>query len=180
MKLILLINELNVKRGKWVQPYIPIRGEELVDLVQTAYKRTPEGSFINSVGDLKPSEWLAKDFHNDERLDVSIFYRRARSGEKWKGNKIQGIGHDGSKEGKQIVLTKLVQLLKKRGWWIEASDKLEEVLYGMGVPYVKDEETLKTIYNDENLKMIGERGKYVREIGGGKKIRETTFGNPLK
>jgi hypothetical protein len=179
MKLISLIHELNVKRGNWVQPHIPIRGEELVDLVQTAYKRTPEGSFVNSVGDLKPSEWLAMDFHNDVRLDVTIFYRRARSNENWKGNKIQGIGHDGTKEAKKIVLTKLVQLLKKNGWWIEASDKLEEVLYGMGVPYIKDEEKLQSLYNDGTLKMLGEKGKYIRELGGGKKIRETTFGKPI-
>jgi hypothetical protein len=35
MKLILPLTEDNVKRGKWVNPHIPIRGEELVDLVQT-------------------------------------------------------------------------------------------------------------------------------------------------
>jgi len=179
MKIRIPIEELNVKRGKWVNPIIPIRGEELVDLVQTAYSRTPEGSFINSVGDLKPSHWIAKDFHNDDKLDVTIFYRNSRSGEGWKGNKIQGIGHDGSGEGKKRVLGKLNELLKKRGWWVEASDKLEEVLYGMGIPYVKDEDTLKRIYGDDELKMLGNKGRYERTIGGGKRIIETTFGYPI-
>ena len=54
------------------------------------------------------------------------------------------------------------ELLKKIGWWIEASDKLEEVLYGMGIPYIKDEDTLKRIYGDDELKMLGNKGRYER------------------
>jgi hypothetical protein len=179
MKIRIPIEELNVKKGKWVKPIIPIRGEELIDLVQRAYKRTPNGSFVNSMGDVKKSKWLSKDFHKGDELDVTIFYRNSRSGEVWKGNKIQGIGHDGSSEGKKRVLVKVNELLKKRGWWIEASDKLEEVLYGMGIPYIKDEEKLRKIYGDDNLKMLGDRGRYERTIGGGKIIRETTFGYPI-
>jgi hypothetical protein len=179
MKFILSINEYNVKKGIWVNPILSIRSEELIDLVQTAYKRTPEGSFINSVGDLKPSEWLAKDFHNDDKLDVTIFYRSPRNNEKWKGNKIQGIGHDGSKEAKELVLAKLIELLRTRGWWIEASDRLEETLYKNNVSYIKDELILKKIYNDNNLSLIGDKGKYIRYLGNSKKIQETTFGNPI-
>ncbi len=179
MKYILAINELNVKKGKWIKPMISIRGEELIDLVQTAYKKTPEGSFINSTGDLKPSEWLAKDFHNDDKLDITIFYRYPRNNEKWKGQKIQGIGHDGSKEAKDLVLTKLIELLRIRGWWVEASDKLEEVLYKNKVSYIKDEFLLKKLYNDKNLQLIGDKGKYNRYLGNNKKIQETTFGNPI-
>jgi hypothetical protein len=82
MKIRIPIEELNVKRGKWVEPIIPIRGEELVDLVKTDYRRTKEGSFVNSVGDLRPSNWIAKDFHNDDKLDVTIFYRNSRGGGK--------------------------------------------------------------------------------------------------
>jgi len=178
MKHIQKFEQFLEKRGVWVNPPISTRGEELVDLVQTAYKRTPEGSFINSVGDLKPSEWLAKDFHKDEKLDITIFYRNPISGEKWKGNKIQGIGHDGTKKAKELVLNKLVELLKTKGWWVEASDKLEEILYNRNVPYVKEKETLRKIYNSDSLEMIGNRGEYIRDLGSGKIIKETTFGYP--
>jgi hypothetical protein len=37
-------------------------------------------------------------------------------------------------------------------------DKLEEVLYA----YIKDEDTLKRIYGDDELKMLGNKGRYER------------------
>jgi len=172
------LNESEIPKGRWVKPKISKeRGEELVDLVQTAYRKTPEGSFINSVGDLAPSEWLAKDFNDDPKLDVTIFYRKARANETWTGFKIQGVGHNGSDDGKKLVLQKMKELLGKSGFWVEASDALEHVLYKMGVPYVKDEGFAQRVFPNTDLKMTGNRGQYTRKLGS-KTLKETIFGNP--
>lgn len=173
------LQENEIPKGKWVAaPTKAPRGNELVKLVQTAYKNTPEGSFINSLSDLTSSKWLGKDHDSDPELDVTIFYRAARGGESWKGYKIQGVGHDGSDESKKRVLQKLKELLSKNGWWVEASDALEHVLYKMGVPYVKDEGFAQKVFPNTDLKMVGDKGKYTRILFGSKRIKETIFGKP--
>lgn len=173
------LQESNVEKGKWVYPSISNRGEELVDLVQTAYKRTKDGSFVNSKGDLAPSNWVAMDFDDEPKLDVTLFYRTPRSGEQWKGKKIQGIGHDGSSDAKRIVLNKLSEMLKKRGIWIEASDAVEHILYKANTPYIKDKETIKRIFPDSKVEMTGFKGQYKRTLNSNKWITESVFGNPV-
>jgi hypothetical protein len=170
--------ENEIPKGKWVAP--PIKGQrgmELVKLVQSAYKNTTDGSYVNSISDLNPSKWLAKDYDTDPELDVTIFYRLPRSGEPWRGYKIQGIGHDGSPESKKRVLTKLKELLSKDGWWVEASDAMEHVLYKMGVPYIEDEGIVSGIFPNTDVKMTGNRGQYTRSLGS-KTLKETLFGRP--
>jgi hypothetical protein len=164
-------------KGKWVKPKIDKSGEELIDLVKTAYKKTSEGSFINSVGDLAPSEWIAKDFNEDPKLDITIFYRKPRANETWSGFKIQGIGHNGSSEAKEKVLQKIEELLNTSGYWVEASDAFEHVLYKMGVSYIKDEKFAQKMFPNTDLKMTGNKGQYIRNLSN-KKIKETIFGKP--
>jgi hypothetical protein len=152
--------------------------DELINLVQIAYKKTPEGSFINTKKDIVSSEWLSIDFDEYPDLDATIFYRESRPNEAWEGKKIQGIGHDGSKDAIKIVLQKLEKLLSQEGIWVEASDALEHILYKMGVSYIKNEEEAQNIFPNTNLKMVGDRGKYERELDNGKKVKETIFGKP--
>jgi len=161
-------------KGKWVKPKIEKSGEELVDLVQNAYKKTSEGSFINSVGDLAPSEWIAKDFNEDPKLDITIFYRKPRTNETWNGFKIQGVGHNGSDEAKEKLLKKVEELLKTSGYWLEASEALEHILYKRNVPYVDDESFAQKVFPNTDLKMTGNKGQYIRKINN-RKIKETIF-----
>lgn len=172
-----LFLEKELKKGKWGFPDVDDRADELIDLVQTAYRRTPEGSFVNSKGDLLPSEWLSIDFNQNPKLDATIFYREPRKNETWIGKKIQGLGHDDSKEAKTISLNKLIDVLGQDGVWVEASDALEHVLYKKGVPYIEDEDFLQSLFPNSGLKMTGDRGKYTRSVSG-KKIKETVFGKP--
>lgn len=152
--------------------------DELIDLVQTAYKKSSEGSFINTKKDIIPSEWLSIDFDENPDIDATIFYRKSRPNETWSGKKIQGIGHDGTREAINIVLNKLNKLLNQNGNWVEASEALEHILYKLGVPYIKNEKKAKNIFPNSNLKMTGDKGKYERTLENGKKIKETIFGKP--
>lgn len=167
-----------IPKKKWTNVEPLKYADDLIDIVQKAYRKAPEGSFIRSKSDLKGSDWHSIDIDDRPDIDATIFYRKSRSGEPWKGNKIQGIGHDGSREAIDKVLGRLETLLRKKGNWVEASDALEHILYKMGVPYIKDEEEARKVFPKSNLKMTGDRGKYVRELDNGKKIKETIFGNP--
>ena len=44
-----------------------------IDLVQSAYAKTPQGSFVNTVNDVTPSEWIAYDWDKDPEADSVIF-----------------------------------------------------------------------------------------------------------
>lgn len=147
--------------------------DDLIKTVQTAYAKTELGSFVNTVKDVLPSDWVAIDIDGDPDIDATIFYRKTKH-----GNKIQGLGHDGSDNTKKASIQKVVSLLKTNGWWIEASDAMEHILYKNNVPYISDEKTAQKIFPNSNLKMTGEKGKYYRKLNNGVTIRESIFGKP--
>lgn len=151
--------------------------EELISLVQIAYKNAPLGSFINTTKDMIQSDWKAADVDGDRELDATIFYREPKSTEPWKNLKIQGIGHDGSREAIVAVLSKLEDMLRTGEYWIEASDALEHILNKRQAPVLKDERYAQAVFPNTALKMISDNGQYTRTAGG-KEISETIFGNP--
>lgn len=168
----------SIPKNKWVKTDPIEYDDELISLVQNAYKNTPEGSFINTKWDDVKSDWLSIDIDEYPELDATIFYRGPREDETWTGKKLQGIGHDGSIESINILLNKLNKLLNDNGIWIEASDQLEKILYKMNVPYVSDEELVIKIFPNRELKFIGDKGKYIRKSKE-KELKETIFGKPI-
>jgi hypothetical protein len=153
-------------------------GDELVDLVKTAYSNTPQGSFVNSIKDVVPSDWDIIDFDDDPDVDSCVFYREPRSNENWSGYKIQGIGHDGSRASKDKAISKVTELLDMDGWWIESSDAMRAVLKKLNAPTVTDVDVLQQLFNDPNLKMV-DADTYTRKLHNGQTLRETVFGNPV-
>jgi len=153
-------------------------GKDLINLVQTAYSKTPQGSFVNSIADVVPSDWNVIDFDQDPDVDSCVFYRGPRGNETWQGYKIQGLGHDGSRPSKDKAIGKVHELLGKRGWWIESSDAMRAVLKKLNVPAVTDPRLLKRLFNDPNLTMI-DQDTYERYLPNGQKVTETVFGNPV-
>jgi hypothetical protein len=152
-------------------------GSELVDLVHRAYSMTPQGSFINSLRDVIPSDWNVIDWDHEPDVDATVFYRHARPGENWEGIKIQGIGHDGTRTSKDKAIAKVQEMLSKPGTWLESSDAMRRVLLKLSVPAVKNERVLQHLFNDPKLKMVSD-DTYVRTLQAGKKITETVFGHP--
>lgn len=152
-------------------------GGELVDLVKTAYTNTPQGSFVNSIKDVIPSDWNVIDWDQDPDIDSCVFYRKNRPGEPWVGYKIQGVGHDGSRISKDKAIAKIGNLLGKDGWWIESSDAMRHILLKLSLSPIIDEQFLQQLFNDSNLRMIDEY-TYVRQLPTGQKVKETVFGTP--
>ena len=151
-------------------------GNDLVGLVQTAYGNTPQGSFVNSIKDVVPSDWNVIDWDQDPDVDACIFYRGPRSGETWTGHKVQGIGHDGTRTSKDHAISKLHGLLLTPGWWIESSDAMRATLKKVNAPAVTDVKTLQRLFNDPNLRMI-DADTYTRKLNNST-VTETVFGSP--
>jgi hypothetical protein len=171
---------LEIPKNQWVVDISNVDKEEvgndLIGLVQTAYSNTPQGSFVNSIKDVIPSDWNIIDWDQDPDVDACVFYRGPRSNEHWTGYKIQGIGHDGAQPSKQKAIQKVTELLGRNGIWIESSDAMRAVLKKLNVPAITDVDTLQQLFNDPNLKMI-DADTYTRAIGSGN-VTETVFGRP--
>lgn len=170
------------KKNKWEvllsNPDKKIEGERLIDLVDTAYSVTPLGSFVKTINDVIKSQWVVIDYNEEDGIDACVFYRNSRTDENWLGQKIQGIGHDGEKDSKKIVVKKMVDLLEKDGYWTEVSDKMEEVIRRNGCRVVTDLETLQKLFPNSNIEML-EAGQYQRTIDNGEVVKETVFGFPI-
>lgn len=153
-------------------------GNDLIQLVQNAYKNTNLGSFVNSLHDVKRSDWLVLDWDDCNQPDSAIFYRKSLPNENWIGFKIQGIGYDNHLKSKQSAIEKVKQQLLKDGWWIESSHAMAKTLGKIGAPPVKDEKLLRAIFPNSNLKMLDQTGMYERSLDGGRVIQEHIFGKP--
>lgn len=154
-------------------------GKELIQLVHTAYKNTNLGSFVNSLNDVRRSDWLVLDWDDCNQPDCAIFYRKNRPDENWIGYKIQGIGHDNHTESKNRVITRVKQQLTKDGWWIESSNAMAKTLDYLGMPAVKNEALLRSIFPNTNLQIIDQTGRYQRKLPRGTTIQEIVFGKPI-
>lgn len=153
-------------------------GTDLIGLVQQAYSNTPQGSFVNSIKDVIPSDWNVIDWDQDPDIDACVFYRSPRSNEQWSGHKIQGLGHDGTRVSKDRAVGKTRELLEQAGWWIESSDAMRAVLKKLNAPVVTNLEVLQKLFNDPKLKMI-DADTYQRVLPTGGTVTETVFGNPV-
>lgn len=176
-----LEEEINLQKNQWELLISSSdkqeAGPELVDLVKHAYSVTPKGSMIQSLKDVIPSDWNVIDWDQDPDIDACVFYRKNRQGESWVGYKIQGLGHDGTRQSKDKAIHKMLDLLKKPGVWIESSDALRHVLHKMNAPSVKDERFLQQLFNDQSLHMVQD-DTYRRTLHNGQEIQETVFGQP--
>ena len=176
-----IINEVQLSKNQWEllisNSDKEELGHELVDLVKHAYSNTPDGSFVNSIRDVIPSDWRVIDWDDEPDVDATVFYRQARGNETWSGFKIQGIGHDGAQTSKAKAVGQVREMLAMPGVWIESSDAMRAVLKKHGAAAVTDQEFLQRLFNDPDLRMVSE-DTYQRRLGN-RVIEETVFGDPL-
>lgn len=151
-----------------------IFADQLIAIVSRTYSRTRFGSFIKTVDDVMASKWII--YLVDGRVQACIFYRHERKDELWMGQKIQGIGHDGTADRKTIVLALLKQLLNSNDWWVETGGALRIRLLKDGVRAINDQNLLRILFKDPKLAMINDY-TYKRLIGENE-IQETSFGHP--
>lgn len=183
LKTILLENRLESllrRRGEWI--LLSSSGEAmemyktLIDLVSNAYKNTKLGSFLKYRSDVGNSQhWEIINLDDDPEPDVCIFGRKPGSHEKWRGIKIQGLGHDGQRISKAAAIEKIVTLLTKGGFWIEASDAMEKVLRGKNVSICEEEDVASAF--PHGIDEYNSDGSYVRSLPNGVQIHETSFGD---
>lgn len=162
---------------KWVAlktTDLRVNASDLLDIIVKSYAPVGGHPEFKSPADITSSDltlWIAIDVDADATADAVIAGKTTGHGKKW-----TVLGSDGDPDAKKAVLTKMVDLLKTNGNYIEASHKIADILTARGVPIVKDEQTVRDVVNKPDIKW-DEDGWYFRAIGG-KQMRKRLFGKP--
>lgn len=149
---------------------------DIFNLINTAY--APIGGNLNykSEADVLGSEadadYEVVNIDDDPEPDALISYK-----EKDAGKKLTAMGHDGSSQAKSKSLNHMADLLKKPGYYLEVSGKLQDILLAKGAPVVKDKDLIQKVLKGKKLE-FNEDGTYKRVIGG-EAHTKTLLGKPL-
>lgn len=169
-------NDIYKKKNRWIQLIDDNKIDELKDnlyiLINNAYSRIGGNNVIKSPDDIfKRNYWEAIDIDDDPDADSIIFGRKTDF-----GIKITGIGHDGKRSSKKVLINKLKNQLNKKGYYMEASGKLLDTL-NMNVNYIKDYKIINKILGD-NIIYIDDG--YYKKYLENKKITDPNrlFGKP--
>ena len=151
----------------------------LFTLVNVAYDDIGGHVRINSPEKVSQDKdlnfWTAIDINNDPYADVVIFGKKTKY-----GVKISGIGHNDEKCSKSELFKKLVSILKTKGFFIEASDKVANILLSKGTPFIKDIRIMREIFNSSDAHFTdNQHNWYIRTVNSeGEKSQEILFGKP--
>ena len=166
-------------RDKWVDLAADEKAEyasDIFDLINTAY--APIGGNVNykSVADVLGAEADADyeviNIDDDPEPDALSAYKKQPA-----GNKLAAIGHDGTPEAKSKIINHYADLLKQKGYYLEVSGKLKDILLAKGAPVVTDPELIKKVLKGKTIE-LNDDGTYQRFIGGTQHTK-TLLGNPI-
>ena len=172
--------DLYISKNKWIQMLKRKDRKEIANnlyvLIDNSYGPLGGHPSVKSIDDIFNSavtHWEAIDLDLDPEADSVVFGKKTEF-----GIKIDGMGHDGLKASRKELIKKLVALLQKPGYWIEASDKVAELLYKSSVPYLDMKDDVVKIF-PAGVEWLDNKGEYIREVSKGVKRTETVFGRPL-
>ena len=153
------------QRGRWVEltgdeiADNPEMAQELLDLVNTAYKSIGGNVKFKTLADIRKnaSYWVAIDLDSDSEPDATSFAKR-----KSVGLKSVALGHDGSEAAKKAVLKKKADFLHRPGHYGELSGAIAHLMLKRhGVASVGTKAEVERVIG-KKIRWVGEHpnGKY--------------------
>ena len=139
--------------------------DELADLINQAYAGKGGNFEIGSGNDLRNSDikyWLATDIDSDPEADATVGGKPTKY-----GTKMTIMGQDGSPAAKKSAITKMVELMKKRGFYAEVDPDLAQKL---NIQPIKDPEVIRQVLAGKELDFNAD-GSYQRAISAVGKIK---------
>lgn len=146
-------------------------GQQIVDLINTAYASKGGNLEIKSLDDLKKTDltfWLAIDLDTDPDTDAVVAGKPTPA-----GVKMTMMGQDGSGDAKRSVVTKMISLMKTRGFYAEMD---KDLAAKFNLPYIKDESEIRAVLR-KDLKMNPD-GSYDRKLTAGPVKTKVLVGIP--
>ena len=185
-----IVRDVGKDKGDWIdlekstvknqiKKDFPTR-ENLFDLINSAYMNALNSPHvgIKSPDDIVGSEydyWEAIDINENPYADAVLFGKRKF------GIKLSGIGHNGEKLSKQVLLKYQVELLNKNGYWVEASSPVADIMKAKGAPIFTDKEKIQKLFPNSHFTKWYDDGSYNRAMDNKSRnssTREYVFGNP--
>jgi len=172
-----LNEKMSMPTKKWIDIDLMKIDDEVGENIWKMYTDTylPQGMDL-SAADWKEMQkkykasWLI-DIDKDKDPDAFIVYSKTS----W-GNRIALLGTAGDRDAKKSLINKLFDLLNSRGWYIEASMKMEEILRKSSVNVIRDNDKITDIIHDATP--VGD-GYYERQLSKiNKVIVKRIYGNP--
>jgi len=168
----------NLPKGEWVllQPDDPRREqvkEDLYDMVCDTYSSIGGHVKVCNAQSLERySYWIVEDIDGDNEIDIGLFGKPDVA-----GNKLGGVGHDGSGAAKAEYKAKSAEIRSGGSvggvgnWWGEVSGGPAAALIKRGAPAIEDEEKVKALLAGDDIEWHGEHptapeGSIFRQVGG--------------
>jgi hypothetical protein len=174
------LDEMSIPPNKWIDVEMNKLDKEEVDHIWKMYTETYAKEGLDFSADdenelrTKYKATFLKDVDNDNQSDVFIIHKETRY-----GNKIALLGTNDKKEAKKELIKKVIDLLNTRGWFIEASLKMEQILSTSRVPVIDDQAMISDIVGKEKKVEFGENGYYTRFLSkANKRITKRMYGIP--
>lgn len=168
----------SLKKGEWqlLAPGDPRREnikQDLYDLVTQTY--APIGGHVK-ISEPQSLErynyWVVADLDDDPEIDIGLFGKPDVG-----GNKLGGVGHDGSQVAKTAYKDKSSELRSGGtvggvgNWWGEVSGGPAAALIKRGAPSIDDEARVMALLDGDDIVWHGEHptapeGSIFRQVGG--------------
>jgi hypothetical protein len=114
------------------------------------------------------------DVDSDKEPDAFIIYKPTSY-----GNKIALLGTNGKREAKKQLVMKVIKLVNTKGWFIEASKKMETLMKQSNAPVVRDPNMITTIVGKHKNPEIKNDGYFTRLLSKvNKRITKRIYGKP--
>lgn len=172
----LLIEDINLPDNKWVDIPLSKLDHTQLDRIWNIYEHSYKeiGLSVNSLRELISKykiSWVI-DVDKDNDPDAFIIYKETHH-----GNKITLMGSDGTSEAKRSAISQMLSLLKKHGFYTEASHKVAEILEKNHIHEVDDPKIISSIL-EADIQWLGHNNQYNRKISGVGVVTKKMFGNP--
>jgi hypothetical protein len=174
------LNELEIPSNRWVDLDLSKLDKAGVDLIWKMYTDTYSKEGMDFSADdanelkTKYKATYLKDVDQDHLPDAFIIYK-----ETVYGNKISLLGTNDKKEAKRDLIKKVIELLNSKGWFIEASLKMEQLLSTSKVPVIKDQKMIEDVVGKDKKPEMGKDGYYTRFLSkASKRIEKRMYGIP--
>lgn len=175
------LNETELPSDKWVDWDLSRLDQTDIDLIWKMYTDTYGKQGMDFSADdsselkTKYKATYLKDVDRDHIADAFIIYKETAY-----GNKIALLGTNDKKDAKREVIKKVIQLLNTKGWFIEASLKMEEILSSSNVPVVDNPDMVRDVVGRDKKPEFEEKGYYTRLLSkASKRIRKRIYGTPI-
>lgn len=172
------IDEMAIPSNKWVDWDLTKLDKEGLDVIWKMYTDTYAKQGMDFSADdstelqHKYKATYLKDVDSDHIPDAFIIYKETKYGQK-----IALLGTNDKREAKSDLIKKVKELLHTRGWFIEASLKMEEILAASNVPVITDEEMIRDVVGNDKKPEFEEQGYYTRLLSkSSKRIRKRMYG----